>query len=319
MVKNGGVQNGERFVFPRGWADFTMNQYPVYQEPLFRPPSEAHSAIVQATLGCSWNRCAFCSMYATKNYRVRPLEEVVRDLEVLARWMPSCRKLFLADGNAFALPFHTLKAIALEAHRVFPQLHRISAYSLARDILAKGEQELQELRELGISLLYIGVETGDAVLLKAICKPETPVSYREAFSKAHGAGISTSAMIITGLGGRLFSEAHARHSAELISELQPKFLSTLSLFLPEGEKVYAARFKGDYQPQTVLELMGETRTFMEGLRLNTTIFRSNHISNSLPLEGTLSKDQPRLLAEIDAAIIQEEQSPSGRLSGEAGY
>ncbi len=270
----------------------------LYDEPLFRPPSEANSAIVQATLGCAWNRCLFCDMYRSKPYRIVAIEEIESDLRQLSALIPATRKLFLADGNAFVLPTERLLRIAELAHHYFPHLHRLSAYSLPRDIASKSAEELKLLRNAGFSLLYVGVETGSETLLTKIRKSETRASIQEGVMKAHEAGIATSIMIISGLGGRVYSQEHAIESATLLNLLQPKFLSTLTLFLPRGLEDYQQHFQGKFEPMLSVDILGELEIFITTLALKETIFRSNHVSNSLPLEGILNRDREKLLRTI---------------------
>ena len=273
-----------------------------YDEPLFRPPAEANSAIIQATLGCSWNRCAFCDMYSSKKFRARSFDELKPEIETLATLYQGAKKVFLADGNAFVLSANRLVQLLEEINRQFGRVQRVSAYALPRDILSKTDDELKSIRANGLKLLYIGVETGDDELLTLIGKGETADSTVEGILKAHNAGIETSVMIINGLGGKKYSEQHAVNSAKLISRVNPKFLSTLTLSMPLGEEHFKNKFKGEYSPLTVVELFEELRTFIGLLEVDGAIYRSNHVSNNLNLSGTLSKDREMLLAQLDRAI-----------------
>ncbi|MBN1989880.1 MAG: radical SAM protein [Bacteroidales bacterium] len=287
-----------------------MYFFPIqYDEPLFRPPSEANAAIVQATLGCSWNSCAFCNMYETKKFKVRPFDDVRHDIAALAKAMPTARKVFLADGNAFVLSYDKLMPIVSAIKEHFGKVHRISAYALPGNILAKTHEQLCELRANGLTLLYIGVESGDNDLLAMINKSETAESTLEGISKAHAAGIDTSVMIINGLGGQKYSQQHALNSANLVSQLNPKFLSTLTLFTPHGLNQFQTQFKGDFIPQTQVEQLNELRLFIEHLELDGTIFRSNHVSNSVGLEGVLPKDKATILTTLNQVIAQVNNWP----------
>lgn len=273
-----------------------------YNEPLFRPPAEAYSAILQVTLGCSWNNCAFCEMYTTKNFKVRPFDDLRNDIRLLAEYYQGVKKIFLADGNAFVLSANRLIPLLQEINSRFGRLQRISSYALPKDILSKSSSELSEIRDLGLKLLYIGIESGDDELLHLVNKGETFASTREAILKAHAAGIDTSVMVLNGLGGVKYSEQHAINSAKLINEVQPKLLSTLTLSLPFGQKHFAQKFRGEYVPQTIVELADELRLFLQHTNLNSTIFRSDHISNNLVLKGTLGKDKEMLLNSIENTI-----------------
>jgi len=279
-----------------------LNSFLEYDEPVFRPPAESRSAILQVTLGCSWNRCAFCEMYTSKSFRARSLNELKPELEYLAKTYKGVKKIFLADGNAFVLSAKKLVPILNEINSQFGKLQRISSYALPKDIVNKTDDELKELRRLGLKLLYIGIETGDDELLKLINKGETYNSTIDGIQKAHSAGIDTSIMIINGLGGRKYSDQHALKSAEIISKLNPKFLSTLTLSMPYGEDHFQKRFKGEFQQQTIVELYKELKLFIGNLDVENVIYRSNHVSNNLPLQGTLSKDKEQLMEAIQYAI-----------------
>ncbi len=274
-----------------------------YEEPLFRPPAEAYSAIVQATIGCSWNQCAFCEMYTSKKFRARPMDEVLADISKLAlHYRGSAKKVFLADGNAFVLSIPRLIQILEHVQKEFGRLQRVSCYASPRDILAKTEQELVQLRELGLKLLYVGIESGDDELLQLVNKGETYQTTLNGISRAHNAGIDTSIMILNGLGGKRYARQHAINSARIINALNPRFLSTLTLSMPYGEDHFREKFKGEYQQQTVVEIMQELRVFIEHLEVENVIYRSNHVSNNLILSGTLSRDKEELLQQMDAAI-----------------
>lgn len=273
-----------------------------YNEPLFRPPAEANSAIIQATIGCSWNRCAFCEMYTTKKFSVRNIEDLKPEIDALSRSYNGIKKIFLADGNAFVLSANKLVPILIEINKSFGKLQRISSYALPKDICSKSMSELKELNRLGLKLLYIGIETGDDELLKIINKGETFDSTINGIQMAHDAGIETSIMIINGLGGKKYSHQHALNSAKIINKIDPKYLSTLTLSLPFGLEHFKNKFNGDFEPMTIVDLFKELRVFLSDLELNNVIYRSNHISNNLMLQGILSKDKDNLINSIDRAI-----------------
>lgn len=273
-----------------------------YSEPVFRPPGEAYSAILQVTLGCSWNKCAFCEMYTSKQFKIRSLDELKPEIKTLSEIYKGTKKIFLADGDAFVLSFGKLAPVLNEINDKFGKLQRISSYALPKDILTKTEQELRELRGLGLKLLYIGIETGDNNLLKLINKGETFNSTVDGILKAHEAGIETSVMILNGLGGKIFSQQHALKSAEIINKINPKFLSTLTLSMPFGLAHFQNKFGGEYQQQTVVELYEELKMFIENLNVENVIYRSDHVSNHLILKGVLSKDKDTLIDQINLAI-----------------
>lgn len=273
-----------------------------YDEPVFRPPGEARSAILHATLGCSWNRCAFCEMYTSKKFKARSFEELKPEIKTLSEVYKGVKKIFLADGNAFVLSANKLIPILNEINVQFGKLQRISSYALPKDIMDKSDTELKKLKNLGLKLLYIGIETGDDELLKFINKSETFNSTVEGILKAHNAGINTSIMIINGLGGKKYSEQHALKSAKIINKINPKLLSTLTLSLPFGLEHFKNRFNGDYQQQTIVEIFEELKLFIENLKVKNVIYRSDHVSNNLILKGTLPKDQDILIEMLNVAI-----------------
>ncbi|MGM0504575.1 MAG: radical SAM protein [Bacteroidota bacterium] len=273
-----------------------------YNEPVFRPPAEAQSVIIQATLGCSWNKCAFCEMYTSKKFKVRSFDALKPEIIQLAHTYGKGKKIFLADGNAFVLSAIKLLPILSEINHQFERVQRISSYALPKDILSKSEKELKALRALGLKLLYVGIETGDDELLQMVNKGETYHSTMEGIQKAHDAGIDTSIMIINGLGGKKYSRQHALKSAEIINQLQPKFLSTLTLSLPFGQEHFTNRFKGDYQQQTVKELFEELMLFIQHLEVEHVIYRSDHVSNNLVLKGVFAKDKEQIISYLKHAI-----------------
>ncbi len=223
--------------------------YPItYSEPLFRPPSEAYSLILQPTIGCSWNRCAFCEMYTTKKFSVRSIEEVKTEIRSLGDYASDLRKVFLADGNAMVLPLDYLLELMSVLNETFPKLTRISAYALPKDLLAKTDEDLLRIREAGLKLIYVGIESGDDEVLQMVNKGETHASTAEGLLKAKKAGIKSSVMILSGLGGKTYSQQHAVNSAKLVNEVQPEFLSTLVLSYPHGMEHFKKRFKGDFKP-----------------------------------------------------------------------
>jgi radical SAM superfamily enzyme YgiQ (UPF0313 family) len=272
-----------------------------YDEPLFRPPSEAGSLILQITLGCSWNRCAFCEMYKSKRFTVRGEDEVIAEIKRAASYSPQVRKIFLADGNAMMLPTRRLMKILDTIKEVFPGVGRVSSYALPKNILAKSPEELKLLREAGLQLLYVGIESGDDDVLKMVNKGETAGSTVDGLVKAQDAGMNCSVMIINGLAGQEYSIQHAGNSAKIINKIQPRYLSSLVLMLPRGIESYSRLFKGKYAHMGTAGLLKELEMFIEQLELSRTIFRSDHASNFLPLKGTLSRDKEKLLAVLRSA------------------
>ncbi|PCI22984.1 MAG: radical SAM protein [SAR324 cluster bacterium] len=282
-----------------------MFDFPIhYDEPLFRPPSEANSLILQVTLGCSWNRCSFCEMYKSKQFRVRKLEDIFQEIELISRLQPKVRKVFLGDGDAMVLPTSKLLKIIEYITTKLPKVQRISSYALPGNILRKSSQELQELREAGLKLIYMGIESGDDEILKKINKGETKATTIEGLQKAHAAGITSSVMILNGLGGARYSRQHAIHSAEVLNATQPRYASTLVLSFPLGEESFRTQFGDDFEPLTQQQLFEEMRALLEHTELKNTVFRSDHASNYLILKGQLGRDKNKLLEQLSDAIEQ---------------
>ena len=277
--------------------------YPIsYQEPLFRPPSEAYSLILQPTIGCSWNRCAFCEMYTTKKFQIRDIEEVKAEINSMKAHSDHVKKVFLADGNAMALPSEYLLELLGELNNAFPRLIRVSIYALPKDLLAKTHDELKAIREAGLKLIYVGIESGDDEVLQLVNKGETHATTVEGLLKAKKAGIKSSVMILSGLGGKKYSIQHAENSAKVVNAVQPEFLSTLVLSFPHGIDHYRKKFKGDFDPCEIPDLLQEMKIFLSNTELEQSIFRSDHASNYLILKGTLGREKKRMLQEIDAAL-----------------
>ncbi|MCY9874765.1 radical SAM protein [Vibrio barjaei] len=280
-----------------------------YIEPVFRPPSEWKSLILQVTNGCSHNQCTFCDMYTQpqKKFRPKKLEELERELQQVAVSGARVHRVFLADGDAMTLPFHRLKAICELIHRYLPNIQRISSYCLPRNLTNKTSEQLAELRELGLSLMYIGCESGDDEVLAKVKKGETFESSLAALNKIKAAGMKSSVMILNGLGGPILSEQHALNSAKLMNAAQPDYLSTLVVSFPFGEERVAAEYNGDFRQLTQPELFKEIKLLLEHLQLDKTIFRSDHASNYLVLKGVLGKDKEALLQQVELAIHHPEQ------------
>ena len=274
-----------------------------YTEPLFRPPSEADSFILQATLGCSWNACTYCAMYRGKPYQVRPVAEILEDIaEARAASSQDVRHVFVADGDPLAMSLEHWEPLLLALASAFPRLRRVSTYATARNLLEKTPAELKALRQLGLSLLYIGPESGDEVTLRRLAKGASAADHIEAARRARAAGMEQSLMFLLGAGGRERSEEHARASGRLATAMDPRFLSTLTLTVIPGTPIARLVEQGRFQLPDVPGLLSELRWFIEEAALSAAIFRSDHASNYLPIGGRLPRDQASILASIDAAL-----------------
>ena len=282
-----------------------MYSFPIdYVEPVFRPPSEAKSLILPVTNGCSWNKCTFCEMYTQpqKKFRARKPEDVRKDIENAAKSLGGVKRVFLADGDAMVLPTRRLLEILGELNAAFPELQRVSSYCLPRNLGKKTVEELKQLREAGLKILYVGMESGDDEVLRRINKGETWESTRSALVKIREAGLTSSVMVLNGLGGETLSRQHAINTATLCNETQPDYLSTLVVSFPQGEARFREGFGADFVPLSQQGLFEEIKTFLEHLELDRTIFRSDHASNYLILKGTLGRDKQALLDQVNLAI-----------------
>ncbi len=280
-----------------------MYNFPIiYDEPLFRPPSEGKSLIIQATLGCSYNDCSFCEMYTSKKFKARPEEEVFKDIESFEPYNEHIRKVFIADGDPMVLSTKRLLRILNKISSTFPNLRRVSTYASPTNLNRKSDQELKELKEAGLTLLYVGIESGDDAVLNLIRKGETFDSVVSGLNKSKKAGMEASVMIINGVGGAALSKQHAKQSALVLNETQPKFASTLVLTAHKGLDHYKSRLNGEFTELTKSELFHEMRRFLEHINLNETIFRSDHASNHLVLKGVLNKDKDYFLSQIDQVL-----------------
>ncbi|MGO9459026.1 MAG: radical SAM protein [Rhodomicrobium sp.] len=279
-----------------------------YVSPVYRPPSESDSLILPVTDDCSWNRCTFCEMYSSpqKRFRPRAEEEVLESIRRCGEEFGSdVKRVFLADGDALTLSTRRLLIVLEAIRRELPSVRRVSSYCLPRNLRNKSPAELKELATLGLSLVYVGAESGDDEVLARVNKGETFATTLEALGKLGEAGIKRSVMILNGLGGQALSQQHAMNSAALMNAAQPQFLATLVVSFPQGEERLRANFP-DWEPLSVLALMQEMEAFVSALTLKQTIFRSDHASNWLILKGRLGADKPRLLHELRSAIASPE-------------
>ena len=280
-----------------------------YEEPIYRPPSEARSLILQATIGCSTNSCAFCVAYQGKKFRVRKEADLFADIDWAAAELPRVRRVFLADGDALVLSVGKLSRILTRLYEKLPNLERVTTYGSPQNLARKTVDQLKELRELGLTMIYYGIESGDDEVLERVRKKATAQEIIDAGVKPQQAGIDLSATVILGLGGPRLSERHARATADVINAIAPRYTSALTLMLaprkPSFEEVYD---DPTMRPFTAEEALAECRVLIDGITADGITFRSNHASNYLALAGDLQRDKQRLLDEIDACL----GDPEGR-------
>ena len=277
-----------------------------YEGKIYRPPSEADSYILQATIGCSWNHCTYCDMYRDKAFRVRDLDETLADIRTAAKsFGENITKVFVADGDALVLDLRHWEAILPACHDAFPRIKRVSAYATAVNINEKSDAELKRLRELGLSLLYMGPETGDDVTFKRIAKGSNFDEHVEAARRAHAAGMKVSAIFLLGAGGTERSREHAEGSARLISAMDPEFVSALTLTIIPGTPIAKMQAAGKFTLPSVTRMLEELRTMVAAASPTDAIFRTNHASNYLPLAGRLPQDRDRIVEALDKALSGE--------------
>lgn len=274
----------------------------IYDTPLYRPPSEANSLIIQVTIGCSHNKCTFCSMYKTKKFRIRSTHEIFNDLEEMAEPYKGIRRIFLADGNALVLKTSELKDILLKIKELFPRCERVGIYSAPKDILRKTVEELKELKECGLGIAYLGIESGSDRILNSIKKGVTSDEMIEAGKRISESEILLSATLISGIGGKDYWEEHAKESARVINAINPDYLGLLTLLVEPGTEMYDLINAGSFELLSPEEVVLETRDLIKNLNLNNCVFRSNHASNYFVLEGTLPDDKGRLLQHLDCIL-----------------
>lgn len=288
-----------------------------YKEPVYRPPSEANSLLIQATEGCTYN-CTFCVSSIEREFKNRPVKDIKKDLDIARQiYGDEVRKIFFLAGNAMVMPYERLLEITKYASNLFPNLNRVSIYAHAHDILKKSDQQLKSLAEAGLKMAYIGIETGNNQLLSKIGKRQTADDTVEAFHKCYKAGITPSGTIILGLAGkdRDLSVQHMKDTATLVNRLSPVhvikekslpvwYISCLALMTVPGTQVHRDMMNGNLEIMSAHEILSEMKIFMENISddVQNCVFRSNHASNYLALKGKLSRDRDKILEMINSNL-----------------
>ena len=272
-----------------------------YFGDVYRPPSEARSLIVQVTYGCSHNTCAFCSMYKAKQFALRPLEEVLEDFQMARSVYRHVRRVFLADGDALVRKAEDLYMILDTIRELFPECERVTCYASPTSIRIRTEEELRTLREKGLAMVYMGLESGCDEVLKRMCKGHTAADIVEMGQKVRRCGIALSVTAITGLGGPELLERHAIETAEAFNAMNPEYIGVLTLMVEPEAPLYDWVRTGKFQLLTQAEVLRETRLMVEHLDSPGSVFRMNHASNYLSLRGTLNQDKEAMLRTIEAA------------------
>lgn len=279
------------------------------EPPVFRPPSEAFSLILQLTIGCRHNACTFCGMYKGKKFYIKTWQEIKKDIDECSRQMGKINRVFLADGDALSAPTSLILKTAFYLYKSLPGLERISMYAGPKDILEKSLSELKEIRSSGIKLLYLGVESGNDEILRAVHKGVNSREMIDAGRKALQAGFDLSVTVINGLGGVDRWRSHAEDTGKVISAIDPTYLGALTLMVVPNTKLYHQVQRGEFIIPGSLEILYELRCMLENLNLTKCIFRTNHASNYLALRGVLNKDKHDLIAILDQAITRPDSVP----------
>ena len=280
-----------------------------YYGNVFRPPSEARSLIIQATIGCSHNDCTFCYMYKDEPFIVRKIEDIIEDLEEIREYFPYYERVFIADGDALVLKTEELVKLIDYINANMPNVKRISSYATAGDINRKSVEELKTLYDKGLKMLYIGFESGDDEILKDIKKGLTTEDYIKAMDKCKEVGFETSVTIIAGLGGRAKWRENAIGTAKLITRTKPTYVSYLTMRIYKNAPIYKDYIEGKFEMPSAEEILCEIRLFLENVDSEGTIFRSNHASNYVLLGGTLNEDREDLIEAIDETLKKKNFRP----------
>ena len=274
-----------------------------YVGDVYRPPSEAYSLIVQATIGCTHNKCSFCKMFKEKRFQTRPTEDIIADFAWARKRYRSVPRIFLADANALCLKTDKLMPILTYIEETFPECERVTIYGRASDVLRKTEDELRQLREHGLTMVYIGAESGSDKVLEMCRKGETRQQLIDAVKRIEKIGIKASVTFISGLAGKDGWEDHAIQTGTMITEMNASYVSLLTLLVDPQAPMYEDIQSGRLKLLTPQEVLAETHLMLENANPEKTcIFRSNHASNYLSLKGDLPQDRDRFLAQIEAAM-----------------
>ena len=272
----------------------------MYDYPLYRPPSEGNSLIIQATLGCSHNKCSFCNMYKSKKFTIKPIEDIKKDISFFRQTYTHVERIFLADGDALILKTEDLKEILVYIKELFPECSRVTLYGSPKSILLKTQKELSELKDLGLSMIYMGVESGNDEVLKDINKGVSSEDLIIAAKKVKDANILLSVTVIAGIGGIEKSKSHAIKTGEIISSMIPDYLGVLTLMVEEGTNLHNKIINKEFELLNDKEILNEIKILIQHINVKeSVVFRCNHASNYISLSGNLPKDKEKLLTQID--------------------
>jgi len=272
-----------------------------YIGAIYRPPSEAQSLIIQATVGCNHNKCTFCGSYRDKRFAIRSIDDIRGDLEE-AQYMGPVERVFLADGDALCIPQRRLVEIVDAVNEYIPSVERIGIYANAGNIRRKSLEDLKALKDRKLGIIYLGVETGDADLLAKICKGATYDQLVEAARKVKEAGIVLSVTVLLGIGGVDASERHARETARILTDMDPDNVGALSVMVVPGTPLHEEYVQGKFRVPDPFTLINELRIMVNDSSFTHCVFRSNHASNYLPIKASLPEDKAEIIRAIDRVL-----------------
>jgi radical SAM superfamily enzyme YgiQ (UPF0313 family) len=276
-----------------------------YEGSIYRPPSEANSLILQVAVGCSYNRCTFCHSFQQKAFRIKSFEEIKEDIDEVCSYGPIPR-IFLADGDALVIPQQDLVRILSYLKEKIRGLERVGIYANAVDVLKKSPEELKELKNLGLGIIYLGLESGNAEVLRRIRKNATAEQMVRAGKRVKEAGILLSITVLLGVGGVELSQAHAKDTGEVLSEMDPEFVGALSLIIVPGTPIEEQLRTGKLVLPTPFELIGELGTMIDNCRFTNCFFASNHASNYLPLRIRMPREKEQALRLIREVLERKD-------------
>lgn len=278
-----------------------------YVGTVIRPPSEADSIILQVTLGCSHNGCAFCSAYKDKTFKVKSRDHIDLDIEFASTYCKRQSNVFLADGDALAMPQDQLLRILKKVKTDLPWVKRVNSYASPSSLLGKTVEELDQLKGLGLRRLYLGVESGSELVLKKVNKGSNRQQIIEACRNAKDAGFYLSTTVILGLGGKELSKEHAHKTASILNEIHPKNISALTLMLPDAAPLAKLHKRGKFELLNSKEMLLELKMMLELITLDRVQFHANHASNYLPISGILNRDKKSFLKIIEDALTGKQK------------
>jgi radical SAM superfamily enzyme YgiQ (UPF0313 family) len=279
-----------------------------YEGMIYRPPSEADSLILQVTIGCSHNKCTFCGSFKEKKFRLRSFEEVKEDIEEAKQYARYIKKVFIADGDALIIPQKMLIPIIELVKNAFPKLERIGLYGNTKSILKKSVEDLKQLKELGVGIIYLGVESGDQVVLDRVCKGTVLDKTAEAARRVKDAGIILSVTVLLGLGGVERSKIHAEETGKFLTRIQPDYAGALSVIIVPGTPLAEEVKKGTFKVPDPYMLLEELSKMISNIDADHMYFASNHASNYLPVKGWLPEEKEKMLKAIEYVLQQKDPS-----------